>query len=91
MGCYLDAVQEERGCRSIHRREDALAWPGGSGIQVFFLLSHTQLRPRQGKPNSGNGGFCLCQPPSGGVVGSRLMGKGKKSEFHEGHKQEVLG
>lgn len=31
---------------------DRLAWPGGSGIRVFLLLSHTQLLLKQGKPGS---------------------------------------
>lgn len=69
--------------------EDRLAWPGGSGIQVFLLLSHTQLL-KQGKPSSVNEEFFPCLPPLGGVEGSKCMGRGKNSEFHKRHKEEVF-
>lgn len=67
-----------------------MAWPGEAGIQVFFLLSHTQLLPTQGKPRSVNGGLFTYLPPLGDVIEVGLWVEIKKSEFHKGHKEEVF-
>ena len=63
---------KRKGVARAFAGEGGLAWPGGSGIQVFFLLSHTQLPPTQGKPSSVNGRLPPCLPPLGAVVEAGL-------------------
>ena len=64
---------KRKGVARAFHGEDRLAWPGGSGIQAFLLLSHTQLL-KQGKPSSVNGELFTCLPPPGGG-GKQAYGK----------------
>lgn len=63
---------KRKGVARVFPGVDSLAWPGGSGIQVFLLLSHTRLLLKQGKPSSVNGELFPYLPPSGGVEGSKV-------------------